>query len=93
MATQTTERPVRRTLVDLKALFPGRYISITSFKRDGTGVATPVWAATHGTRLFALTDRHSAKVRRIHGNPTVHIAPCRAGGKLRGTPIPATRRS
>ena len=48
-----------------------------------------MWAATDGTRLFALTDRHSAKVRRIHHNPTVHVAPCRAGRELRGTPIRA----
>ena len=33
-----SERPVSRTPVDLKVLFPGRYISIASFKRDGTGV-------------------------------------------------------
>ena len=39
MTTQTIER----TAVDLETLFPGRYLSVTSFKRDGTGVATPVW--------------------------------------------------
>ena len=62
MATQTIERPVGRTAADLETLFPGRYLSVTSFKRDGTGVATPVWFASDGRRLFALTDLHSAKV-------------------------------
>ena len=42
MATQTIERPVQRPGVDLDARFLGRYLSVTSFKRDGTGVATPV---------------------------------------------------
>jgi hypothetical protein len=42
MAIQTIERPVQRPAADLEALFPGRYLSVTSFKRDGTGVATPV---------------------------------------------------
>ena len=65
MATQTIERPVQRPAADLEALFPGRYLSVTSFKRDGTGVATPVWFVSDGRRLFALTDLHSAKVRRI----------------------------
>ena len=27
----------------LEARFPGKYLSVTSFKRDGTPVATPVW--------------------------------------------------
>jgi hypothetical protein len=89
MATQTIERPVQRPAVDLEALFPGRYLSVTSFKRDGTGVATPVWFVSDGMQLFALTDAHSAKVRRIRRNPHVLVAPCRANGKLLSDPIPA----
>ena len=89
MSTQTIERPVQRPPVDLEALFPGKYLSVTSFKRDGTGVATPVWFVSDGRRLFALTDLHSAKVRRIRRNPSVLVAPCRVNGKLRGEPVPA----
>ena len=89
MATQTIERPVQRPAADVEALFPGRYLSVTSFKRDGTGVATPVWFVSDGKRLFALTDLHSGKVRRIRRNPRVLVAPCRANGKLRGDPTPA----
>jgi PPOX class probable F420-dependent enzyme len=85
MATQTIQRPA----ADLPALFPGRYLSVTSFKRDGTGVATPVWFVSDGTRLFALTDLHSAKVRRVRRNPRVMVASCRPGGKLRREPLPA----
>jgi PPOX class probable F420-dependent enzyme len=89
MATQTIERPVERPIVDLDARFPGRYLSVTSFKRDGTGVATPVWFVSDGRRLFALTDLHSAKVRRMRRNPRVLVASCHPGGKLRGEPVPA----
>ena len=89
MAIQTIERQVQRPTADLEALFPGRYLSVTSFKRDGTGVATPVWFVSDGARLFALTDLHSAKVRRIRRNSGVLAAPCRASGKLRGAPLPA----
>ena len=89
MATQTTELPVPRPAADLEALFPGRYLSVTSFKRDGTGVATPLWFVSDGRRLLALTDLHSAKVRRIRRNPRVLIAPCRANGKLVSAPMPA----
>jgi PPOX class probable F420-dependent enzyme len=85
MATKTIERPA----TDLEALVHGRYFSLTSFKRDGTGVATPMWFVSDGRRLFALTDLHSAKVRRIRRNPHVLIAPCRADGKLHREPVPA----
>lgn len=33
MTTQTTERPAQRPAGDLAAGFPGRYLSVTSFKR------------------------------------------------------------
>ena len=89
MATQMIDRPVERAAVDLEALFPGRYLSVTSFKRDGTGVATPVWFVFDGAQLFALTDLHSPKVWRIRRNPRVLIASCRPGGKLRKQPVPA----
>ena len=89
MATQTIECPVERQPVDLDARFPGRYLSVASFKRDGTAVATPVWFVSDGSRLFALTDLHSAKVRRMRRNPRVLVASCRVNGKLRREPVPA----
>jgi PPOX class probable F420-dependent enzyme len=89
MATQTIERLVQRPAADSEALFPGRYLSVTSFKRDGTGVATPVWFVSDGKRLFALTDLHSAKVRRMRRDPRVLVASCRVDGKLRSEPVPA----
>ncbi|UGS37202.1 PPOX class F420-dependent oxidoreductase [Capillimicrobium parvum] len=89
MTTQTIKRPVKRRAADLEAVFPGRYLSVTSFKRDGTGVATPVWFVADGRRLFALTDLHSPKVQRMRRNPRVLIAACRVNGKLRSEPFPA----
>ena len=89
MTTQTIEPPVKQPAADLEALFPGRYLSVTSFKRDGTGVATPVWFVSDGGRLLALTDAHSGKARRMRREPRVVVAPCRANGKLRGEPVPA----
>jgi uncharacterized protein len=90
MATRSIEPPVRKPAVDLEARFPGRFLSVTSYKRDGSGVATPVWAVSDGTRLFALTDLKSAKVRRIRRSPHVLVASCRANGKLRRDPISAS---
>jgi uncharacterized protein len=99
MSTTTATHTPRATLdsraperpsADLDALFPGRFLSVTSFKRDGTGVATPLWSVSDGERLFAFTDLHSGKVKRIRRNPRVLVAPCRVNGKLRGAPVPAS---
>jgi PPOX class probable F420-dependent enzyme len=68
---------------------PGKYLSLTSFRRDGTGVATPVWFVEDGGRLLVETDAASYKVRRIRRDPRVTIAPCTATGRLRGDPVPA----
>jgi hypothetical protein len=87
-ATQTGERSPERP-ADLDTLFPGRYLSVTTFKRDGTGVAAPVWFVSDGRGLFAFTDLHSAKVRRIRRNPHIAVASCRVNGKLRGEPVAA----
>ena len=48
-----------------------------------------MWFVLDGSRLFAFTDLHSAKIRRIHRNPRVMIASCRVDGKLRREPVTA----
>jgi uncharacterized protein len=68
---------------------PGRYLSLTSFRRDGSGVATPVWFVQAEGQLRVVTEASSYKVRRIRRDPRVTIAPCTATGRLHGTPVPA----
>jgi PPOX class probable F420-dependent enzyme len=65
----------------------GRYLSITSYRRDGTGVATPVWFVTEDDQLLVLTAVGSGKVQRIRRNPLVTVAACFARGRLHGRPI------
>ncbi len=67
----------------------GKYLSLTSFKRDGTGVSTPVWFVQENGRLFVRTDGNSYKVKRIAHNPSVTIAECGPSGRLRGGPVAA----
>ncbi len=65
-------------------VFRGRYLSITSYKRDGRGVATPVWFVQQDGGLLVETDAASGKVKRIRRNPQVRVAVCTASGRLRG---------
>jgi uncharacterized protein len=70
-------------------LIAGKYLSITSYRRDGTGVATPVWFVTDDEQLLVMTAVGSGKVKRIRRNPFVTVAECSARGRLRGMPIAA----
>lgn len=68
---------------------PGKFLSITSFRHNGSGVATPVWFVTEGGRFLVMTDARSGKVRRIRRDPFVRIAACSARGRPNTEPIPA----
>jgi PPOX class probable F420-dependent enzyme len=67
----------------------GKYLSMTSYRRDGTGVATPVWFVTEDEQLLVMTAVGSGKVKRIRRNPFVTVVACSARGRLRGRPIEA----
>ena len=85
----SVERRAAPAELDLDTRFPGKYLSVTSFKRDGSGVATPVWFVIEDGRLLVKTDAQSFKVKRIRRNATVMIARCSASGRLRGESVPA----
>ncbi|RLK62250.1 PPOX class F420-dependent oxidoreductase [Actinokineospora cianjurensis] len=65
------------------ALGEGKYLLVTTFKRDGTPVATPVWVAVDGTDLVFWTVRDSWKVKRLRRDPRVEVGP----SDLRGNPL------
>jgi len=69
--------------------FSGKYLSITSYKRDGTAVATPVWFVEEAGRLLVQTDATSGKVKRVRANPMVKVALCSGRGRLRGLQVEA----
>ena len=72
----------------LEERFPGKYLSLTSYKRDGAGVATPVWFVIDDRRLLVMTDPESFKVKRIRRNRDVTIAPCTATGRPHSAAVP-----
>ncbi|GGL00821.1 PPOX class F420-dependent oxidoreductase [Mangrovihabitans endophyticus] len=59
-----------------------RYISLTTYRKDGTPVATPVWHVPHDEELWMVTEAASGKVKRIRNNPRVRLAPCSARGTV-----------
>jgi PPOX class probable F420-dependent enzyme len=66
-----------------------RYISITTFRRDESPVATPVWVVADSGRLYVWTGAQTGKAKRISRNPPVTVAPCTARGTPTGPAVPA----
>jgi len=67
-------------------------MSLTSFRKTGVPVSTPVWFAEEDDRLYVMTRSDSGKYKRIHNNPRVRIAPCTIRGKVTGPEFAATAR-
>ncbi|MFF5786006.1 PPOX class F420-dependent oxidoreductase [Streptomyces sp. NPDC012693] len=60
----------------------GRYVSLTTYRKNGTGVATPVWYAVDGAELYVWTRSDSWKVRRLRNDPRVVVAVCDVRGNI-----------
>jgi PPOX class probable F420-dependent enzyme len=69
-----------------------RYVSLETFRKDGTGVKTPVWAAPLDGRLVVFSEGASYKVKRLRNNPKMRVAACDVRGKVRGEWIEGTGR-
>ena len=68
----------------IDALGKARYVNLETFRKNGTGVQTPVWAAPDGDRLVIFTNGDSYKVKRLRRNSNVRIAECNVRGGLKG---------
>lgn len=64
-------------------MIPGdtRYIALTTYRRDGRPVTTPVWAAPLNGNLYLVTARSTGKVRRLRATDRVRFAPSNMNGR------------
>src|SRR5215469_16723734 len=67
-----------------------KYISLTTFRKSGVGVPTPVWFGEEGGKLYVMTRSDMGKSKRIRNNPQVRVAPCTIRGKVTGPGFAAT---
>lgn len=61
-----------------------KYICLTTYRKSGIGVSTPVWFAERDGKLEVKTRIDSGKSKRIRNNPNVRVAPCTIRGKVIG---------
>ncbi|MBZ9641475.1 PPOX class F420-dependent oxidoreductase [Streptomyces sp. PSKA30] len=74
----------------LDRLGAGKYLLITSYRRNGTPVPTPVWVVADGDALGVWTVADSWKVKRIRNRSDVLVGPCDLRGNPTGEQVPAT---
>jgi PPOX class probable F420-dependent enzyme len=59
-----------------------RYVSLTTYRKNGTGVDTPVWHVVSGGELLVVSDAEAWKVKRIRNNSHVVVTVCSVRGKV-----------
>jgi uncharacterized protein len=69
-----------------------KYISLSTFRKSGAAVPTPVWFGEQDDKLYVMTRSDSGKYKRIRNNPQVRIAPCTIRGKITGPDFAAKAR-
>ena len=74
------------------ALAGQKYISLTTFRKTGAAVATPVWFGEDAGKLYVMTRSDMGKTKRIRNNPQVKVAPSSIRGKVTGPEFSATAR-
>ena len=74
---------------DRTAVLTAQYVALTTYRRDGTPVTTPVWAAAEGESLYLFSNAAAGKVKRLRNSSRAAIAPCTATGTITGAALPA----
>lgn len=82
----TTPSPALEPFVRQKTVL------LTTYRRDGTPIGTPVNIVVDGDRAFVRTWDTAWKLKRIRNNPEVEVAPSTLRGKPTGPAIRAHAR-
>lgn len=58
-----------------------QYMALTTYRRDGRPVTTPVWAVPLDGKLYVVTAESTGKARRVRATGRVRFAPCNSNGR------------
>lgn len=67
-----------------KDFFDQSYINLETYKKNGTGVKTPVWFVIDNDLIYVITRERTGKVKRIKNNPSVKVCICSFSGNPKG---------
>src|SRR6266513_3138578 len=72
-----------------KATFPDlrreQCIALTTFRKTGQAVTTPVWFAERLGTIYVETHADAGKLKRLRHTARVTLAPCTYSGKVTGS--------
>lgn len=72
-----------------KAVLPdlgrAQYIALTTFRKTGQAVTTPVWFAINLGTIYVETHADAGKLKRLRHTARVTLAPCTYNGKVTGS--------
>jgi uncharacterized protein len=72
------------------ALGASDFIQLTTFRRSGQGVPTPVWVVPDGGALAVFTPAGTGKLKRIGHTARVTVAECNRRGRVADDVEPVT---
>lgn len=67
----------------LASIADARFVSLTTFRKSGEGVSTPVWIARDGDALIVTTPDGTGKVKRLRNSDRVELRPSDRMGKVK----------
>jgi PPOX class probable F420-dependent enzyme len=71
-------------LTSFASLDRNPFIALTTYRKNGTPVMTPVWFVKQDGKLFVWTAVDSGKAKRLKNNSCVQLGPSNHSGKLLG---------
>ncbi|MGX6604434.1 PPOX class F420-dependent oxidoreductase [Micromonosporaceae bacterium Da 78-11] len=79
-------------MASLEQLGSEKYVLLTTYRRDGRAVGTPLWVVPDGSGLGFWTPVDTGKVKRIRNSGRVTVTACDMRGNPSGEPIEAQAR-
>jgi PPOX class probable F420-dependent enzyme len=66
-----------------------KYISLTTFTKDGRPKPTAIWVVPDGDAALVITEKNAWKVKRIRNTPRVTVAICDMRGNVSSDAVEA----
>ena len=89
LSTPVGERSIGEIISEGAAARLGaeKFVSLTTFKRNGDARASPMWIVRDGAELLVWTPADASKVKRVRRDPRVSLTACgRTGNVKAGQP-------
>lgn len=60
------------------------YLNLSTFRKTGAEVHTPVWFAQQDDKFYLFSNGEAGKVKRLRNSSRARVAPCDVRGKVLG---------